>query len=668
MANLKDLIVNGASRFIGKTYINDSSIGVINGTTVGNNPKFTDTTALGSMTGVLSTVNGGTGSSTLAGARSNLGLGSASTYNASTSISASSSAALPTGAAVTSYVSGLGYGKGTVGGNGTSGYLTKWTGTTAIGNGPQFGGTTATTKFLTQAGTWLVPPNTTYSNATTAVAGLMSAADKIALNGAATSAFKTIKVGTTNLVADSKDDTLTITAGDNITLTPTASSDSFTIAATNTTYSVATTAANGLMSAADKATLDGLISTGGEVNQNAFSNVVVGNSTVAADQKTDTLTLVGSGSISLTADTTNDKITISGTNTTYAAATTAANGLMSKQDKIKVNGIESSFVKKSGDTMSGNLTISGVDGDYKLQLINSAIAGSFKTDGDLIGLRDDTRSEWIIHKNSSGRTTIDKDLKIAGTTAADAAIFVVAQSTNVAKVQASGDKGMVSLFMNNDSGIGGLYDYTNAKRIIAKDIVNGTALGAATTFYGEATSAQTLTSTLPISKGGTGATTRLNAAKALTDEAVTSPNYFVGLTSSWGKFGYTSIANAKSALSVPTITAGNTAGSSKSLANNSATQIQNMAFTPGTYIIVYGCSFASNSSGYRQMQINTSTNNSFTWSRYGAAQAAANGFSTVLQRSSIVTVSSNTTYRIWAKQNSGSALTVYPYISYIKIA
>lgn len=43
MANLKDLIVNGASRFIGKVYINDSSIGVINNSTVGNNPKFTDT-------------------------------------------------------------------------------------------------------------------------------------------------------------------------------------------------------------------------------------------------------------------------------------------------------------------------------------------------------------------------------------------------------------------------------------------------------------------------------------------------------------------------------------------------------------------------------------------------------------------------------------------------
>ena len=44
MANLKDLIVNGASRFIGKVYINDSQITTINNSTVGNNPKFTDTT------------------------------------------------------------------------------------------------------------------------------------------------------------------------------------------------------------------------------------------------------------------------------------------------------------------------------------------------------------------------------------------------------------------------------------------------------------------------------------------------------------------------------------------------------------------------------------------------------------------------------------------------
>lgn len=48
----------------------------------------------------------------------------------------------------------------------------------------------------------------------------------------------------------------------------------------------------------------------GETNQNAFSNVKVGSSTVAADSKTDTLELVAGTGIVLTPDTTNDKITI----------------------------------------------------------------------------------------------------------------------------------------------------------------------------------------------------------------------------------------------------------------------------------------------------------------------------------------------------------------------
>ena len=43
MANLKDLIVSGVSRFIGNTYIANSTITTINGSTVGSNPKFTDT-------------------------------------------------------------------------------------------------------------------------------------------------------------------------------------------------------------------------------------------------------------------------------------------------------------------------------------------------------------------------------------------------------------------------------------------------------------------------------------------------------------------------------------------------------------------------------------------------------------------------------------------------
>lgn len=43
MAILKDLIVNGVSRFIGKVFINDSHINTINGVSVTQTPKFTDT-------------------------------------------------------------------------------------------------------------------------------------------------------------------------------------------------------------------------------------------------------------------------------------------------------------------------------------------------------------------------------------------------------------------------------------------------------------------------------------------------------------------------------------------------------------------------------------------------------------------------------------------------
>jgi hypothetical protein len=51
------------------------------------------------------------------------------------------------------------------------------------------------------------------------------------------------------------------------------------------------------------------IATGAEVNQNAFSNIKAGSSTIASDGKTDTLELAGSN-VTLTPDTTNDKVTI----------------------------------------------------------------------------------------------------------------------------------------------------------------------------------------------------------------------------------------------------------------------------------------------------------------------------------------------------------------------
>lgn len=104
----------------------------------------------------------------------------------------------------------------------------------------------------------------TFPGATTSAAGAMTADDKSKLNGITAgaepnqNAFANVTVGSTNIQADAKSDTLTLVAGSNVTLTPDATNDKVTIAATDTTYSDATTSAHGLMTAADKTKLNGI--------------------------------------------------------------------------------------------------------------------------------------------------------------------------------------------------------------------------------------------------------------------------------------------------------------------------------------------------------------------------------------------------------------------------
>lgn len=63
-----------------------------------------------------------------------------------------------------------------------------------------------------------------------------------------------------------------------------------------------------------------------EKNQNAFSNVKVDSTTIAADTTTDTLTLVAGNNVTITPDATNDKITISAKDTTYSAFVKSGSG------------------------------------------------------------------------------------------------------------------------------------------------------------------------------------------------------------------------------------------------------------------------------------------------------------------------------------------------------
>ena len=110
---------------------------------------------------------------------------------------------------------------------------------------------------------------------------------------------------------------------------------------TDTTYNVATSSSNGLMSSSDKAKLDG-ITASADPNQNAFSNITIGSTTISADNPTDTLTIVAGSNVSLS--TSGNTVTISSTNTTYGLASTSSNGLLRQ-----LNGNTSQFMRGDGN-------------------------------------------------------------------------------------------------------------------------------------------------------------------------------------------------------------------------------------------------------------------------------------------------------------------------------
>lgn len=106
---------------------------------------------------------------------------------------------------------------------------------------------------------------------------------------------------------------------------------------------------------------------GGEVNQNAFSNVKVGSTTVAADTKTDTIEFVGSN-VTLTPDATNDKVTFGVTasnvttalgNTPVARATADASGNDIATTYATKSEITNIMTYKGTVAAEGNLPSSG---------------------------------------------------------------------------------------------------------------------------------------------------------------------------------------------------------------------------------------------------------------------------------------------------------------------
>ena len=162
--------------------------------------------------------------------------------------------------------------------------------------------------------------------------------------------------------------------------TATVSTDSTQIATTAFVHDVA----DDLVTGVSDVEVDGasVVTSGiaGITSPNAFANVKVGSSTIAADQKDDTLELEAGSNISLTADTTNDKVTIAGN---YSTATTSADGLMSSTDKAAVDTIGDTPMGTTATTNTGAIAEHETDisnlnskiGNYlKLKSVSGTIA------------------------------------------------------------------------------------------------------------------------------------------------------------------------------------------------------------------------------------------------------------------------------------------------------
>ena len=160
----------------------------------------------------------------------------------------------------------------------------------------------------------------------------------------------------------------------------------------NTTYNVATDEANGLMSAADKAKLDGIAS---GANNYAHPTFTARNAGLYK------ITVNNQGHVSAATAVVKSDITALGipsTNTTYNIATTSTDGLMSSEDKTKLDGIATGANKYTHPSYT-----SRTSGLYKITVDGSghvsAVTAVTKADITALGIPgSDTNTTYTAFK------------------------------------------------------------------------------------------------------------------------------------------------------------------------------------------------------------------------------------------------------------------------------
>lgn len=303
--------------------------------------------------------------------------------------------------------------------------------------------------------------DTTYNEATTSDAGLMSASDKTKLNGIADGANKTIV-----------DSALSSTSTNPVQnkVVNTAISNLNTLVGDT---SVASQISNAVANKVDKVDGKGLstndyttdeknklsgIATGAEVNQNAFSNVVVGSTTIAADSKTDSLTIVAGNNITITPDVANDKLTIAATDTVYTHPTYTSKN--SGLYKITVDG--TGHVSAATAVSKSDITALGIPAQ------DTTYSTATQSDNGLMSSGDKTKLDGI--ETGANKTTVDSTLSSTSTNpvqnkvvnTAISALNTLVGDTPVATqiTSAINDAGFLAIDLNNTES--GVAPFTNS--------------------------------------------------------------------------------------------------------------------------------------------------------------------------------------------------------------
>lgn len=346
-------------------------------------------------------------------------------------------------------------------------------------------------------------------------------------------AFQIVKVGATNIVADSFGDTFEISASSWFTLTPDATNDKVTIdlvkdgsGNANHPHAVATSSANGFMSTTQVSNLtDAYSHISNTTAHYNFGKITVGGKTLIADANQDVLTISAGTGITLTSDDTTDTFTISITQDghTHALSTASTNGFMSSTQFSQLANAVTHYAlnhNNFGNILVGSTTIASDALNDTLEIVQGTgitLTPDATNDKLTIALSATANADTVdtYHAgNSSGQIPVSNGTlctnlnaqKLNGLTSGQflrldsnnanitgALVFDVASERTV---RANGTNISWGLFLNNTGC--GLYDWQNGRGFLVYTAsTNTVACNSASWTFGVAPSSPSFISTVP---------------------------------------------------------------------------------------------------------------------------------------------------------------------------